>query len=253
MFIYFRWFVQATLPPALPSLSVGVNCNPFLLLLDFVQHAEYKCAIHSSNLDKNQSMSDVKKLSQLEYFIALTQWTSFRWANERNVFLLTLKQTPNKWTRAWDKHRHSILIFQIRILFSTLIPSFLFTYHRSLRMCLWIDFTVNYYYSLLFVFFELCRSCRWAKNITAYWIDGMKLCRSTQSTDERKRMNQREYERFYVWLTATSTYGCVSTFKVAMEIRKMLLENWYILNEWNSLKMDPFFCYQSINVTLKLI
>lgn len=168
-------------------------------------------------------MSDVKKLSQLEYFIALTQWTSFRWANERNVFLSTLKQTPNKWTRAWDKHRHSILIFQIRILFSTLIPSFLFTYHRSLRMCLWIVFTVNYYYSLLFVFFELCRSCRWAKNITAYWIDGMKLCRSTQSTDERKRMNQREYERFYVWLTATSTYGCVSTFKVAMEYEPVCL------------------------------
>lgn len=41
----------------------------------------------------------------------------------------------------------SALISQIRILFSTLIPSFLFTFHPSSRMCLQILFTVNFYYS----------------------------------------------------------------------------------------------------------
>lgn len=52
----------------------------------------------------------------------------------------------------------SALIFQIRILFSTLIPSFLFTFHPSSRMCLQILFTVNLYYSTFVCCFFLVLS-----------------------------------------------------------------------------------------------
>lgn len=97
----------------------------------------------------------------------------------------------------------SALIFQIRILFSTLIPSFLFTFHPSSRMCLQILFTVNFYYSTFvccfFSFFliscslfllSLC-TCPFGRSVShAMSIKETKLCH-----DDFVRLDCNKYTR----------------------------------------------------------